>query len=270
MNNRLAEKECEQREQPHVRTVHSRAQGPQGHSAQDVSRKARKRGMRKMPVVVLVTLVVALGAGTAVGGPVFYDKVIVPSRYDAVPLEVSSDIGVGTCLPYKSPMDGITYAVKLEDLARATPADLQRAEESNKDLDDTGLEELINVTSPADDTQPDLTGVAIPDLAEWNAQEGPFTAWTNDRRSFSGVYLLSGATKGLTYGTPKDVEIYADGRLLGQATLKENDESTYQRIEFSHAVDATSISVRVVSSYPGDLSADDNAQGYDLWQITPY
>lgn len=218
-----------------------------------------------MPVVVIVTLVVTLGTGTAVGGPVLYDKFIVPSLYDAIFLEVGEDIPASTAPDYKETL-GITDIVSLEELPDMDATSI----EEEAGLYGNNLDNLINVVRPGHEKGVVLEGCT------WQIADDTkplITTWGPARQSYSGVYIYvgQGQDSELLAGTPKDIEVYADGRLVGTATLNEAEESTYQRVEFSRPVDGSTLSIRVLSTYPGALDPGlygENA--FDLAQLTPY
>lgn len=247
----------------------AQAAGPAGarttKSATEIGRGAKKKNIRHMPVVVIVTLVVALGAGTAVGGPVLYDKFIVPALYDAVYLEVGESIPASTAPDYKETL-GITDIATLEELPYEDAASL----EEQAELYGGGLDNLINVVRPGHEK-----GVVL-DGCSWRMTEDAkplITTWGAGEQSYSGVYLYVGQGRDseLLAGSPKDIEVYADGQLVGTATLNEPEESTYQRVEFSRPVDGSTLSIRVLSTYPGKLGSDFYGEdSFDLAQVTPY
>lgn len=245
--------------------VTGEAEARSAKSAAEIGRRAKKKSIRRAPVVVIVTLVVALGAGTAVGGPVLYDKFVVPSLYDAIYLEVGENIPASTAPSYKETL-GITSAVSLEDLPGADAAAL----EEEAELEGGVLDNLINVVRPGHEKGVVLEGCT------WRLAEGReplITTWGPAEQSYSGVYIYigQGQDSELLTGTPKDIEVYADGQLVGRATLNESEESTYQRIEFSRPVDGQTLSIRVLSAYPGNLDVElFGEEAFDLAQVTPY
>lgn len=231
-------------------------------SAAELSRGARKRGLKRAPVVAITVLVLALGAGSAIGGPTLYDKFIVPALYDAVPLEVESSISASSAPAYKETV-GITDLAKLDELSSIDTDTLAKR-------DDGFCENLINVVRPGHEKGVVLDGVVM-DADSAN----PITTWGASEQSYSGVYLYVGTEEGegMLSGAPKNIEVYADGQLVGGATLNEPKEATYQRVEFSRPVDAQKLSIKVLDVYPGDLDIDlEEFQGatFDLAQVTPY
>ena len=241
------------------------AQAGVAKSAAEVSRQAKKRSMRRMPVIVIVTLVVTLGAGTAVGGPVLFDKFIVPALYDAVVLEVGESIPASNAPCYKETL-GITDLVDLQDLPGADAAYLSAVTEPFKE----DFEGLVNVVRPGHEK-----GVVL-DGCTWvltDEVKPLITTWGAGEQSYSGVYLYVGRAQDseLLAGTPKDIEVYADGQLVGTAPLNESKEATYQRVEFSRPVDASNLAIRVLSVYPGQLDSEIYGDSsFDLSQVTPY
>lgn len=267
MATETAEREAQTAQRESMATAQTA--GPAGaraaQSAAEISRSAKKKSLRRMPIVVIVTLVVALGAGTAVGGPVLYDKLIVPSLYDVIRLEVGEDIPASTAPGYKETL-GITDVAALEELPYEDAASLEELAE----LSGSSLDNLINVVRPGHEDGVVLEGCSWQIVGD---AKPLITTWGPARQSYSGVYIYvgQGQDSELLAGTPKDIEVYADGKLVGTATLNESEESTYQRVEFSRPVDGSTLSIRVLSSYPGKIDSEFYGEdSFDLAQVTPY